>query len=440
MDSDVTYFLALNSDTAYTLTYYISSQFTWPSAVTDSDVEAGWYTVVTPSGASHWTALDVTTAAVHGYVYYYDGTTLYTYQATAVDGISYTGSSLQLDAVLKTASLYAASASSACLILDSGTLSDDGAASVTAASTVSLAANAVYAGWQLAYDDAGNWVSMQSGEDDTWYLAASADASGTTLILRGTSELSGAYYYTQHGHAYYTTASTTDDSGVTYYYDFIADYSHSEYVSVIGSLSVDEEGYILDETEEDKQVFTAAAVFDYVQEVTAEDGTTQRYYYYFGSGMAADYISQVDPRDASQGYYVATGVKTTIYYDSYGNPLNAAGCIINPDTGNIITTSQTTVQTGYAFTSLNGITYTVSGEAYIEEADGTHIVYSGVSEIRYYSDDNGSGQADEGDTEYTADELWIIIRSELDEIACYQSVATGEIITAAQYRSGDYAT
>ena len=140
----------------------------------------------------------------------------------------------------------------------------------------------------------------------------------------------------------------------------------------------------------------------------------------------------MDEEDASQGYYVLTGVMTTLYYDYHGNTVNSAGYIIDATTGNIVTTSATELTAGYSFTSLNGITYTVSGAATIDATTG--IVYSGVSETRYYVDDKDNDVIDAGEDEVTGDGLWYVIRDEEGKITEFQEVGnTKNTLTPEEY-------
>ena len=103
----------------------------------------------------------------------------------------------------------------------------------------------------------------------------------------------------------------------------------------------------------------------------------------------------MDDEDASQGYYVLTGVMTTLYYDYNGNTVNSAGYIIDATTG---------------------------------------IVYSGVSETRYYVDDKDNDVIDAGEDEVTGDGLWYVIRDEEGKITGFQEVGnTKNTLTPEEY-------
>ena len=314
---------------------------------------------------------------------------------------------------------------------------------------MTLTSGTLYYGYGVAQDSAGNLVTLGSTSGTEYYLSDTTTDDGTTFLTVSATDstIVTAYTYTQNGTEYITQETTTDEDGNTLYTNFVAGYDSSAtlYYDANG-LAVDSSGYLID-SDGERSIYVYETLYVYTQSVdyTDENGdtATSYYYYYFGSTAASDYVyddTLVNSEDASEGYYVSTGVMTTLYYDVYGNTLNAAGYIVDATTGNVVSfASDAEIKAGYSFTSLNGVTYVVSGSATIDATTG--IVYSGVYDTRYYGDDGSVAKTlDSKDTEYTSDALWIIIRNDEDEITHYQSVSDGTKYTAADWEAAGYAT
>ena len=429
--TESTLYYATGSDTLLSIEVTSSSGSHDSAGTAVAGGSAGWFTwdSSTYALASVTDVSDLSTGTV---LYYYDSSSAstYTYVATVTsvsNGIANaSGGSYSSGYYYTLAGTYFSVGGSTTWYTtsDSGELLDSDGNTASAAT-----ASGTYSGYQLAYDSNGNWVTATAADGTSYYLASASDSSIVQLTTEGETkyyiEVSGVTYYGEYDETnsvYTNFVSTVDEDKTTYGAD---------------GLLTDSEGYVID-TKGNQQTVEVETVCVYTVSGDEWDedgytGNTVTYTYYFGSATASEYVNsdtQVDDEDESQGYYVQTGVMTTLYYDYNGNTVNSAGYIIDATTGNIVTTSATALTAGYSFTSLNGITYTVSGAATIDATTG--IVYSGVSETRYYVDDNDNDVIDSDEDEVTSDGLWLVIRNDAGEITEFQEVGNTKTTMTAE--------
>ena len=352
----------------------------------------------------------------------------YTIGGTAASETSSSSYSLTLN-------LYAVTATASALYADAS-----GTTSVTVSSETGN-----LKGWQLYVDANGQWVTATQNGGTIYYLA-STTASSILDVRLTTTTVATSWGYTIDGVTFLSQQTYSDSDTAVSDFASSVDSDATVYTSAAG-FSLDADGYIVDEAGE-KQLLTAETLFTYTQKVEDTDsdgnglGTYSYYYYYFGSTDGSDYYDSDagitddidDDGEDETVYELLTGVRGTIYYDANGNTVNAAGYLMDATTFDLIYTSATELTAGYSFTSIDGITYIVSGQATVDTVNGTFIVYSGVYETRYYGDANGNEYLDDYDTEYTSDALWIIIRDDAGDILSYQSVEDEtNVLTAQEY-------